>query len=395
MQSVNFDEIIDRRGTDCIKWDGFERYFPGLDTKGCLPMWVADSDFFVPSEVKEAIIEKARQGIFGYPDGNARAFNEALINWLDKRHKWCVDANQIVAVPGVVPAIAYAVQAFSREGDGVIIQPPVYYPFKQTILNNKRIVKENTLLFDGETYSINFEDLEKKAKDPRTKLMILCHPHNPVGRVWVEEELRQIGEICTRNDVLIFSDEIHSDLIFKGFKHIPLVKACEEFEKNIITSYAPSKTFNLAGLKTAAVVITDKEILKRFKAQLSINAAQGVNVFGSAAFIAAYSYGERYLEEMLEYIEGNMDFAKEYIEENIKGAKLISPQGTYLGWVNFNDMNLSQEEINKIVIEKAKVLPDLGVWFGENGKGFLRFNFACPRSVVKKALNQIKQAFND
>lgn len=394
MKLINFDRVVNRIGTDAVKWDGMTESFSGVDVKDCLPMWVADSDFLVPEEVRQAVMEKAMHGVYGYPMPKGQAFDEAIIGWIKKRYEWSADPSWVVAAAGVVPAMVYAMQAFTKEGDGVIIQPPVYHPFKQSIINNKRAVSENALLYDGEAYTIDFNDFEKKASDPKNKMFILCNPHNPVGRVWGEEELRRLGEICVENDILVFSDEIHADLIFKGFKHIPLGKVNEDFEKNTITAYSPSKTFNMAGLRTSVVIIPDEKKRMQYKRQLAKNAAQELNVFGVLAFIAAYNCGEQYLEELLAYIEGNIDFAKTYIEKYTKGIKFIKPQGTYLVWMDFNGTGLSPDEINKTMVEKAKVAASFGKWFGKGGDGFLRFNFACPRATIEKAMEQIKGAFN-
>ncbi len=235
----NFSEYINRIGTDSVKWDDFEERYPGLDSKDCLPMWVADADFKAPQEVIDAIVEKAKFGIYGYPRGKGDSFDKAVMDWIYKRHDWKLSKKWIVATAGIVPAITYAIQAFTQKGEGVIIQPPVYYPFKQVIIKNKRRTVENPLVFDNKTdnYEMDFEDFERKVKDPNNKLFILCNPHNPMGRVWSEEDLRKIGELCLNNGVLVFSDEIHSDLIYKGHKHTPLGRLDERMNQNLITAY--------------------------------------------------------------------------------------------------------------------------------------------------------------
>ncbi|MEL1136066.1 MalY/PatB family protein [Desulfitobacterium sp. THU1] len=394
--NYNFDEYIDRYGTESSKWDGFEHRFPGLDAQGSIPMWVADTDFRAPQEVIDAIVAKAQFGIFGYPKSKGEAFDKAVIDWIFKRHGWQLDPKWIVPTAGVVPAITHAIQAFTEEGDGVLIQPPVYYPFKKTIQNNKRRVIENPLLLNEETgqYEIDFEDFENKLKDPNTKMFILCNPHNPVGRVWSEEDLRKIGELCLKHHVRVFSDEIHSDLILQGSRHLPLGMLDERFNQHVITAYSASKTFNLAGLQTSVIILPEEESRKRFIEQLDINQARDINIFGTIALEAAYTYGEGYLKGFIEQIESNIDYATAFVEENLRGVRIIKPQGTYLVWFDFRGTGLTADQIDALIIEKAKVAVDLGRWFGEEGAGFLRFNFACHRSTLVKALDQIKEAMS-
>ena len=359
-------------------------------------MWVADTDFKAPKEVINAIVEKAKFGIYGYPRAKGESFDTAVIDWIFKRHGWRLKKEWIVTTAGVVPAITYAIQALTKVGEGVIIQPPVYYPFKRTIDKNKRKVVENHLRFDHDinNYQIDFEDLESKIKDGNNKLLILCNPHNPIGRVWSEEDLRRIGELCLNNEVIIFSDEIHSDLIYKGYNHTPISNLDEKFNQNTITAYSASKTFNLAGLQTAAMIIPNEKIRLKYKTQLELNSVGNINIFGTIAMEAAYKHGEEYLRELLKYVQANIDYALEYTEKNLRGVKLIKPQGTYLVWIDFRGTGLTADEIDSLVIEKAKVSADLGRWFGKDGAGFLRFNFACHRSTLVKALEQIKAAID-
>lgn len=392
MGKYNFDQYIERRGTDSSKWDGFESRFPGYDASGALPMWVADMDFTAPYEVIETIKKKAAFGIYGYPAPKGKSFDDAFINWIKKRHDLDVTADSLVITQGVVPAITYAVQAFTNEGDGVLIQPPVYYPFKdRCITYNKRKAVESPLIEKDGVYTIDFDDFEKKAADERTKLFILCSPHNPVGRVWTAEELQKIAEICQKHHVLIFSDEIHSDLIMKGFKHTPTLKVTGA--DNIITAYAASKTFNLAGLRTSVVVIPDEKVREQYKAQIRADEAAGLNLFGVPATEAAYTYGEDYLQELLSYINGNLQYAGQYIAANIPKVTVSRTEGTYFLWIDFRKTGLTPEEINRKLLEEAKVAGDLGGWFGKEGEGFIRLNLACPRSIVEEALKRIERAF--
>ncbi len=394
--SNDFSKYINRIGTDSVKWDSFAERYPGLDSKDCIPMWVADTDFRAPQEVIDAIVEKAKFGIYGYPKSKGDTFDKAVMNWIYKRHGWKLSKEWIVATPGIVPAINNAIQALTQEGEGVIIQPPVYYPFKQTITKNKRRTVENLLIYDHKSgnYEIDFDDLERKVKEPNNKLLILCNPHNPMGRVWSETDLRKIGELCLNNGVLVISDEIHSDLIFKGYKHTPLGMLDERMNQNNITAYAASKSFNLAGLQTSAIIIANEEIRKKYTNQLEINCMGSINIFGTLALEAAYNHGEQYLTELLEYVEANVDYAIDFAEKNLKGVRIIKPQATYLVWMDFRGTGLSADEIDGLVIERAKIAVDLGRWFGKEGAGFARFNFACPRSILEKALGQLKSAID-
>lgn len=392
MGKYNFDEVIDRQGTGSSKWDGFEARFPGLDASGALPMWVADMDFRSPDEVIAAIVKKAEQGIYGYPCPKGEKFDTAVKNWISQRHGWKIENEWIVASQGIVPAVTYAVQAFTDEGDGVLIQPPVYYPFKDRCIkfNNRQAVESPLLLKNGR-YEIDFNDFEKKAAQSNTKLFILCSPHNPVGRVWTADELKRIIEICERNDVLIFSDEIHSDLIMKGYKHT--ATGLLEKKGRTISAYSPSKTFNLAGLKTSAIIIPDQKIREKYQQQIKIDEAGGLNIFGEMALTAAYSFGEDYLNELIDYIGGNLDFVRNYIYENLDSVTVGRTEGTYFAWIDFRQTGLSAEEINRKTVEEAKVAGDLGDWFGKEGAGFIRLNLACPRVTVQQAMERLKKVF--
>ncbi|MBR5228705.1 MAG: pyridoxal phosphate-dependent aminotransferase [Firmicutes bacterium] len=392
----DFDKYIERRGTDSCKWNDFEKVFPGYDVSGAIPMWVADMDFPAPKEVVDAVTARAAEGIYGYPVLYSKMVGDATKSWLSRRHGWEIESKWVVAASGIVPAVTYAVQAFTEPGDKILIQPPVYYPFKDKCIKyNNRIAVENQLIVveDGSRrrrYEIDFEDFEKKVSDPELKMFILCSPHNPVARVWTYEELARMVELCEKYDVLIFSDEIHSDLIMRGWKHVPTGAISE---KNLIAAYAPSKTFNLAGIRTSALVIPDDELRKRYVHQMEIDEVTGLNVFAPIALKAAYDHGEDYLEQLIDYLDGNIKFAKEYLEANIPGAYVYTTEGTYFLWIDFNGTGLTPEEIYKTVLEKGKVAGDLGNWFGISGDGFIRLNPACPRSIVEEAVKRIASAF--
>lgn len=377
----NFDEVIQRRGTKSAKWDA---------RPNVLPLWVADMDFLVPEAITEAIIERAKHGIYGYTLPPAEYY-QAIIDWVQRRHGWTIKKEWIVFSPGVVPALATSVKAFSQPGDKVLIQPPVYYPFYSSIENNGRRVVGNSLVYKDDHYSINFEDLAEKASDPRVKVMILCNPHNPVGRVFTEDELRKLSQICLDNNVLLVSDEIHCDLIHKGHKHIPLASLDEKFAANSITCMAPSKTFNLAGLQTSFIIIPDDKIRASFQAA---NPVSGGNLFGVEAVIAGFTKGEPWLEAVMDYVAGNLQFLKDYAAEHIPGMKVIEPEGTYLVWVDCSKVTKDPKHLDDLILNKAKVWLDDGCMFGPGGECFQRINLACPRSILEEALEKMAEVLN-
>lgn len=390
MGRYNFDEIIDRCGTGSSKWDDFENRFPGYDVAGALPMWVADMDFRVPSEISSVIKKKAAEEIYGYPAPPGEDFYEAVVGWLDRHLGWSIEGNWIVTVGGVVPAVTYAVQEFTEEGDGVLIQPPVYYPFRQHCIgNNRRVAVTSPLIEKDGHYEIDFDDFRAKASRNDVKLFIFCNPHNPVGRVWSEEDIKILTRICEENNVLIVSDEIHSDLIMPGNKHTATGKVSQ---KNLISCYAPSKTFNLAGLQASTIVIPDDEIRRRYKDRLRRNEVGALNFFGAAAVKASYCYGDEWVKEVTEYISQNLKYAYSRLDE-IRDLRYSITEGTYFLWIDFRGTGLDSRDVNKRILERAKVAGDLGEWFGEEGRGFLRLNLACPRATVKEALDRLERVF--
>ncbi len=395
----NFDKVISRdanSGSYSIKWQGFEDRFPGYDVRGTLGMWIADMDFLCPPEVITAVKKRAEHGIYGYLSPEAvEAFKKAAAGWFERRYSYQVPTEWMLFISGVVPSINAAILEFTEPGDGVIIQNPVYYPFSDSILNCGRIIIDNKLMENNGFYSMDFEGLEPLAKNPDNKLMVLCNPHNPVGRVWTEDELYQAAKICLDNDVLLFSDEIHADLIMKGYKFVSAGTLAEEITKNLIISFAPSKTFNIAGLAASLIIIPNKEIRERLAKRMLINNYPDPNVFAPIAGEAAYLYGDNYVDELVEYVEENFDYVIEYLKENLPDIRMKKPEGTYLGWVDFRQTGLSKSEIYSIVLEKAKIAVDLGEWFGTGGENFLRFNFACPRSTVEEAMHRLKKAFQN
>jgi cystathionine beta-lyase len=395
MVKYNFDKVISRKGTYSAKWQGYERKFPGYNVGDALCMWVADMDFLCPKEVISAIKDRAEHGIYGYISEDAvDAFKEAASGWFKRYYGLKTDVEWMIFIAGVVPSVNAAIQEFTKPEDGVIVQQPVYYPFNEAIRDCGRTIRINQLIEKNGYYEMDFENLEKLAKEEKTKLIILCSPHNPVGRVWKKDELDNLGKICCENDVLIFSDEIHADFIMKGNKFISAGTMSSDITDNLILSFAPSKTFNIAGLGASVIVIPNEKIRERMRKRIKMNRYPGSNVFGPIAGEAAYLHGDAYIEELKEYIESNFDYAVAYIKEHLQGVRLTKPEGTYLAWIDFRDTGMNNKEVDSFVLEKAKITVDPGEWFGVGGEGFVRMNLACPRSMVAEAMERLKKAFN-
>jgi len=387
MSRFNFDEIVNRKGTDSIKWDHLESHFGRDDL---LPLWVADMDFKSPPEITEAMLKVAQHGLYGYVLPRDDYFN-AVIGWMDRRFDWRIERDWILTVPGIVPAIGLAVNTFTKPGEKVIVQQPVYHPFMNVVKEAERKVLNNTLLETEDGYKINFKQLEDMASDPETKMMILCSPHNPVGRVWASDELAQIVEICEKHDVLIVSDEIHQDLIHKGHIHVPTAKLASE-NARIITCTAPSKTFNVAGIFASNIIISNSEVREEFKACLD-KAHLMPTAFTIQGVIAAYNYGEPWLEALLGYLEDNIDFVEEYLEKELPRVKFRKPDATFLLWLDFRDYGLSSKELERLIKDEALVALNKGWMFGREGAGHMRLNIGCPRDILKEALDRIRDVF--
>lgn len=384
----NFDELIERRGSDCLKYDfAAER---GME-EDVLPMWVADMDFRTAPCIVERLRKDADFGIFGYTDSKDDYF-QTLAKWYNTYFHWKVEKDWLIKTPGIVFAIATAVSAFTEEGDGVLIQQPVYYPFSAVIRDNNRKLVNNGLVLKDGRYEMDLVDFERKIVQEKVKLFILCSPHNPVGRVWTEDELRRVGEICLKYDVKIVSDEIHSDFIYPGYEHHILATVDDRFRDICIICTAPSKTFNLAGLQISNIWVPNPELRKMFERKMMSVGYSEVNMLGLHACQAAYEGGREWLEQLKEYLKGNLDFVRSYLEENLPQVKLIEPEGTYLVWLDCRGLGLSEEELEQFIARKAKLWLDDGAIFGKAGEGFERVNIACPRSVVKEALERLKKA---
>ncbi|MGC9367584.1 MAG: MalY/PatB family protein [bacterium] len=386
----SFDQIIDRYNTNSIKWDGVDKYFQG---KNLFPMWVADMDFATPPEVIEALRKRIDHGVFGYtlfPD----SYYQAIIDWLLKRHNWKIRQEWILYSPGVVPAVNYAIQAFTHPGDKVIVQTPVYYPFFPAVKNNGRQLVCNELKYSNDKYIMDLDELKGQIDD-RTKMIILCSPHNPVGRVWEKSELIQLVEICLRNEILIVSDEIHFDLIYPGYKHTITASLSDEISKNTITCIAPSKTFNIAGLKSSAVIIENEKLRSRYNHVLLQNGVMHSDPLSIEAAIAAYNRCEQWLEQLLVYLKENVEIVMNYFQEQNLNIIPVKPQGTYLIWLDFRGLSLSDQEIDQRLLNRGKIALDPGHIFGKGGEGFQRINIACPRKLLVKGLHKIKTAVKD
>ena len=383
----NFDEIIKRENTNSVKYDLRKKLFGNADV---IPMWVADMDFRTPDFIVEAIRKRTVHEIFGYTF-RSDSFNDSVVNWMQKRHNWKVEKEWISFSPGVVPALNILVQTLTKPEDKVIVQPPVYFPFFGAVENNGRRMVENELKLVNGRYEIDFEHLESII-DKDVKMLLLCSPHNPCSRVWDKVELEKIANICLKNNVLIVSDEIHSDLILKPFKHVPTASISKEISDITITCVAPSKTFNLAGFHTSAVICSNAELLKKYNKFLDDFHLGGGNIFGFEALESAYNNGENWLTQLLEYLGNNVQFVKDFLQKNIPEIKIINPEATYLLWLDFRGLNMSNKEIKKILIEKTNVGLSDGRMFGRGGDGFQRLNIACPRVVLEKALMNICNA---
>lgn len=387
-RNLDFDQIVERRNTKCLKYDFAEkRGYP----KDVLPLWVADMDFRTSSYVEDALCELAKHNIYGYTNTQPEdGFFDAVSGWMKRHHGFDVLQEWHVKTPGVCFAIANAIRAVTKPSDAVIIQEPVYYPFRNIIRQNNRKLVVNELVIDvNGQYFMDFDDFEKKITDHNVKLFILCNPHNPVGRVWTKEELLAIGEICKRHGVIVFSDEIHFDFIWEGTHQI-FQEADSSFREFTITGTAPSKTFNLAGLQQSNIFIPNEEIRKKFEWEYYVTGLDEPNVAGIAAAQAAYENGDEWYDAAKNYIRKNIEYADSFIANELPGVRLIRPQGTYLIWLDFKELGLSSDELEELIVKKAGLWLDRGRIFGRAGEGFERINAACPRSVLNEALSRIK-----
>lgn len=387
-----FDTYLERRGTRSSKWDGCNARFGVDPSVELLPMWIADMDFRSPTEVVEALAQRVQTQAFGYttvPD----SFYDAILSWVERRYHWKIQKEWIVFTPGVVPAFNVAYQAFTQPGDGIIVPSPSYYPFFDGVRNNGRKVVACPLVEADGYWTLDFDLLERQVKDPDNKVLILSNPHNPTGRCWTAQELERLGTLCAENGVILLSDEIHADLIMEGGCHTCVGTLSQRIVDNTIFHFAPSKTFNLAGLQTAYTVIPNPELRQRFTAAITANRVINMNWFGQVALETAYNRCEGYVDALCRYVSANMDYMADYLKENLPMLKMRRSEGTYMVWVDFRGTGMTTEEIERFIIHDAYIAVDLGTWFGAGGAGFLRFNLACPRMLVERAMEQLTQAF--
>lgn len=386
----NFNQIVNRRGSSCLKYDF------GMKRKGrddLLPLWVADMDFALPQEILDEFHKRIDGGIFGYTDPDEEYYT-ALDRWFFKHHSYHVDPETVTVGCGVVYGLATGVKAFTKKGDSILIQQPVYYPFREVIEDNGRVFINNQLHYENGAYTIDFEDFEKKIVDNQVKVFILCNPHNPVGRVWRKEELERLGDICLAHDVVIMDDEIHCDFIYEGHKFTSFMALDTKYQKNLVLYTSPSKTFNVAGFQPANIIIPDKELREKYRrANAGSGYSQG-NIMGMITVKACYTKGDQWVKELVDYIAGNIAFVKEFVEANFPKAVFVEPEGTYLAWIDFSAYGFTDEELEHIMVEEAKLWLDSGKVFGPATAQFERFNLACPRSVVEQAFHQLKDAMD-
>lgn len=388
----NFDEPINRQNNHSAKWEEMDKKFI---SNNLWPMWIADMDLKTAPEIIDAMRAKVEEGIFGYvyrPD----SYYESAAKWSQRRFNYKIDPKTLINSPGVVPTLSILIRQLTKKQDSILIQSPVYYPFACVIKDNDRKLIENNLIQDEKGYyTINFNDFENKIIKNNVKLFILCSPHNPIGRVWKKEELEKISNICLKHKVRVISDEIWRDIIMPGFSHIPTASLSKEIEKNTITCFSPTKTFNLAGLQSSFVAFPIENEWKNFDTELGILDIKRNNPFSLVAFETAYTKCDSWVDQLNLYLNDNMEYVINFLKENIPQIKTIKPEGTYLMWLDFSALNMSKEELSKFLQEKAKVALDDGFWFGENGIGFERINIACPRYMLEIGLHRIKEAVNN
>lgn len=386
--SSRFNTIIERKGTNSLKYDfAVSRGKPA----DILPLWVADMDFQVPEAVTEALAKTVRHGIYGYSESGPEYF-ATLQKWFHDRFDWEIRRSWMVKTPGVVYAICTAIRALTEKGDAVMIQRPVYYPFSESILLNERKLVNNPLVYSEGKYVIDFEDFEEKIIQNKVKLFLLCSPHNPVGRVWAKEELVRLGDICAKHRVRVVSDEIHADFIYEGSRQLVFASLKPEFRDISVICTAPSKSFNLAGLQVSNIFIANPEIRRKFKGEIAKSGYSQLNTMGLAACQAAYAHGAPWLDELKRYLAENLAFLRDFLADRLPQVRLVEPQGTYLAWLDFSALKLTQEALEDLVVNRAGLWLDAGTLFGPEGEGFERVNIACPKSVLKQALTQLESA---
>lgn len=388
---MTLDQRIDRNIYPSMKWNkaSWQEHFGSDDL---LPFWVADMDFPAPKVVIDSLLARVQHGIFGY-EYKKEAYYEALFGWYANRHGWVINPNDLEPCPSVLNAIAILINQHSEQGDGIIVQPPVFFEFRMVIRSNGRRIIKNPLKLVNDQFQMDFADLESKCADPRNKILILCNPHNPIGKVWTRDELIRVGEICQKHHVLIISDEIHGDIIYPPHRYTPFVSISDEISQTSVTCISPAKTFNIAGMVDAMVIIPNETHRNQFHDFSHCYQINKNNVFASAAIEAAYSQqGGQWLDELLVYLQANIEFLRSYLVENIPQIKLIEPEGTFLVWLDFRDLELGAKDLASFLAHKARIALNPGHWFGREGAGFARMNIACPRSTLEEALLRLRNS---
>ena len=380
MERYDFDKIVDRRGTSSYKWDSAEN-------KDLIPMWVADMDFRTADCIIDALERRVRHGVFGYTRVPEKYY-EAIINWFDRRHGWRIDRDMILYTSGVIPALSATIKALTEPGDKVIVQTPVYNHFFSSILNNGCEVVENPLTVMDGRYVMDYDDLEHKVKDPKVKLILLCNPHNPTGRVWTADELAKLNEICLRNNVMVVADEIHCELVYPGYRFIPFASVNGECKSNSITTNSPTKAFNIAGLQIANIIAPSTEIRDKIDRALNINEVCDVNPFGVTALITAYNEGEGWLEALIDYLYSNYLTLREYFAKNMPQLPIAELEGTYLVWVDCRPLGIDSDKLEEDLLKEENLWLNSGTMY--RGDGFIRINIACPRSVMLEGLDRFR-----
>lgn len=384
--TYDFDELINRRGTNSLKWDS-------AADPDVLPLWVADMDFRTAQPVIDALKRRVEHGIFGYthvPD----AFYESIIRWFARRHGWTMRREWMLYTSGVVPALSAVIKALTAPGDKVLVQTPVYNCFFSSIRNNGCTVEESPLIYENQTYRMDFDDLERRAADPRVKVMLLCNPHNPAGRVWTRDELARLGDICLRHGVTVVADEIHCELVMPGHAYTPYASVSEAMRHGSVTCLSPTKSFNMAGLQIAAIVSDDADVRRRIDRAININEVCDVNPFGIEATIAAYDEGEPWLLQLLDYLKGNYDFMCDYCREHLPAFPLTKLEGTYLVWMDCGVLGQPSEELEERLVDESRLWLNAGTMYGAAGEGFMRWNIACPRARLAEALKRFTEFRN-
>lgn len=385
--NYNFDEIIDRKNTDAVKLERCKALF---GTENVLPLWVADMDFRTPDFILDTIRERLQHPILGY-SVPPKGFNDAFVKWVNEHHQWNITATQVGFVPGIVPALSFAVQCFTQPGDEIIVQPPVYYPFFNVIRNNNRRVVTNPLIEVDGKFVIDFDDFESKITD-KTKLFILCNPHNPGGKVWSAETLRRIDEICTRRNILVISDEVHADMVHRGHSHVPYASVSETAAQGSVTFMAPTKVFNMPGIVSSSYIIQNPEIRASFAHFLEAAEMNTGNLFAYLTTVACYEKGEEWRVAMLDYVQDNIRYVIDYLKVNLPGIKPMEPEASFLLWLDCRELGMDTDELHHFFAHKAGLGLNKGSVFGEGGEFHLRLNVACPRAILEQAMKQLSAA---